>query len=146
MKKNVTLIFLYFAVAVSNNSDAYFYTATNSIAPVAYYTEDSLPTRIGHVNPVLTLAAISSPLAPIVFIAGWKGNLGFDPGPLTATLFIFGIVGGIIGFVVRKKLMAGKYASYPEPKKLPLGQGRSLIGIFGSLLVTALIAATASCG
>ncbi len=147
MKKNGILILLYFAVAVSNSSDAYFYADTNSIAPIAYYAGDSLPTRIGHVNPVSTIAAISALAAPIVLVAGFTGyGIGFDPLPLAVTLFLLGIAGGIVGFIIRKKLMAGKYVSYPEPKKLPLGQGRSLLGIFGSLLITALIAAVASCG
>ena len=146
-EKNLLLILLYFGIAVSNNSYAYFYADTNSNVPVAYYVEDSLSKRIGHENPVSTIAAVSALAVPIVLVVGFTGyGIGIDPLPLAVTLFILGIAGGIVGFIVRKKLMAGKYASYPEPKKLPLGQGRSLLGIFGSLLITALIAAVASCG
>lgn len=144
MKTSITAILMYFAVAVWNSSDAYFYADTNSIAPVAYYSEDSLPKRIGHENPVSSIAAISAIAAPII---GWTGRgLGFNPAPLTLILLILGVVGGIIGLTVRKELMVFKYASYPKPKKLRLGQWRSLVGIFGSVLVSALIATVLSCG
>ncbi|WP_373511146.1 hypothetical protein, partial [Persicitalea sp.] len=54
---------------------------------------------------------------------------------LTGSLLILGFIGGVIGGFVRKKLLTGKYANYPEPRKLPLGKGRSAIGILGFLLV-----------
>ncbi len=133
MKKNGILILLYFAVSVSNSSDAYFYADTNSIAPIAYYAEDSLPTRIGHVNPISTLAAISTITIPIIVQIGRR--FGFYAGPLVLTLIILGFIGGVIGLVVRKKLMNGKYANYPKPKKLPLGQGRSWIGMLGFIIL-----------
>lgn len=146
MKKSIILILLYVAVTASNSSDAYFFADTNSIAPVAYYAEDSLSKRIGHVNPISTVSVISSIAAPLVVILGYATyNLwSFDPLTLAAILFIFGLVGGIIGLVVRKKLMIGKYANYPDPKKLPLGQGRSWIGIIVSVLVGVLVAIVSS--
>lgn len=127
MKKNLLLILLYFGIAVSNNSNAYFYADTNSNVPVAYYVEDSLSKRIGHENPISTIAAISAIAIPITVNIGRK--LGFSTGPLALILLLLSSISGVIGLTVRKKLMIGKYARYPEPKKLPLGQVRSWIGI-----------------
>ena len=147
MKKYIILIFFNFAVSKSYSSDAYFYADTISTAPTAFYAADSLPQRVGHKNPISTVAAVSAILAPIIFMVGLTGRgIGFDPGPIALILFLFGVVGGIMGFFVRKKLMVSKYAKYPEPENLPLGQWRSFLGIFGSLLVAGLLYVAASCG
>lgn len=147
MKKTIIYILLCFAIAASNDADAYFHADTNSIAPVAYYAQDSLSKRIGHENPISTIAAISTIAVPIVLLLSNFQDIFSDYIPVAAYLFtLLGFIGGVIGFITRKKLIDGKYANYPEPRNLPLGQGGSIVGMLAPLSLILTVLLVGSCG
>ncbi|MCE6989436.1 hypothetical protein [Dyadobacter sp. CY323] len=83
-------------------------------------------------NPVSTLSMISSVASVIMASFGYTGNeKSFDPLPVVALFGITSLVTGIIGFIVRRRLLRTKYAGDLKAGKLPLGKTRSMIGVFG---------------
>jgi len=138
--KNLLLILTLLILAHSNSEAARFATDQGTISVQAdnrYVADSLIHKKQADVNPAATASLVISSLsifAMIFTINLLSVGLFF----LTGALAITGLVFGIIGIRNRRTLLKSKYASVRNRRKLPLGQGRSVIGVvIGSIMTFA---------
>ena len=102
----------------------------------SYFPIDTLISqRHVDINPAASLSLVISSISVFAMIFTFT-VLSVGLFFLAGALAITGLIFGIAGTRKRRMLLKGEYASFQKKRKLPLGQGRFVLGLVIGSIVT----------